>query len=111
MTVYAINDIEVTAPDEEVWTPIVQGESLTGRQKRSPWYRLEWRRTVGGPCELDWYDFDNLTLSSLSCRPPGILDDFVRITSPAPICQSVTLRHRLSVGTEIVATFLVYYMD
>jgi len=103
---YAIDGAEVSTPDEEVWFPISSGESLTAAQKRSPYYRLEWRRTVSGPCNLDWFDYDNTTLSSLTCRPPGRLDVFTTYTDAK--CQSVVLRQRLNVATEIVATFLVF---
>ena len=103
---YAINDIEVTTPDEEVWTPIVTGLDLNSLQKRSPYQRLEWRKTVANECYLDWWQFANTVLSSLTCRPPGLLDEFTTYTDVR--CQSVTLRQRLSVATEVVATFVVY---
>ena len=102
---YAINGIEVTTPVEEVWTPVSSGVALTGRQKRSPYYYLEWRLQVTDMCYMDWFPFDNTTLTSLTCRPPRALDRFRTYTDA--ICQSVNFRQRLSVGTEVVATFLV----
>lgn len=102
---FQINGNVVTAPDEEVWTPISMGVSLTGQQKRSPYYQLEWRKVVGGPCHLDWFDHDNTTLTSLTTRIPDLLDDFETYTDV--VCQSVTMRHRHGAGSEIVAIFLI----
>jgi len=104
--IYSINDTEVTSPDEEVWSPVAIGTALTGRQKRSPYWRLEWHKTVAGPCRLDWFDYDNTTLDSLTTRTPGKLD-ISEIYTDA-VCQSVVFRQRRGVGNEIVATFLVY---
>ena len=107
---YAINGAQVLTPDEELWTPIVSGTSLTARQKRSPYRRLEWRRQVTDRCEVngmarDWFGYDNTTLTSLICRPPGRLAEFEEYADA--VCQSVTFRQRRGVGTEVVATFLV----
>jgi hypothetical protein len=102
---YAINDVEVTSPIEEVWTPVVSGVALTGRQKRSPYYYLEWRLQVTDMCYMDWFPYDNTTLTSLTCRPPRKLAEFNTFTDA--VCQSVNFRQRLGAGTEVVATFLV----
>lgn len=102
---YRINGQEVTAPDEEVWSPIVIGTSLAGEQKRSPYWRLEWRKTVADVCRLDWFDYDNTTLESLTTRPPKLLDQHETYTDA--ICQSVGFRQRRGVGNELVAVFLV----
>lgn len=102
---YAINDTVVTAPDEEVWSESVIGIDLNGLQKRSCYKRLEWRKSVASPCYLDWFDYDNTALTSLTTRPKGVLDTFERYTTA--ICQEVSFRQRRSVGNEIVATFLV----
>lgn len=102
---YAINGIAVTTPDEEYWTPPVLGFALSGRQKRSPYWSLEWRAQVVGKCEVDWFTYDNTTLTSLTCRPPGTLREVETYTDA--ICQSVVMRQRLGVGNEVVATFLV----
>jgi len=103
--VYAINGLIVTTPDEEVWTPHVMGDALTGRQKRSPYRILEWRKQVADRCLLDWFSYDNTTLVSLTATPPGTLDQHETYTDA--ICQAVNFRKRLSVGNEIVARFLV----
>lgn len=103
---YSINGSNTTPPDEEVWTPISPGSAGTGLQKRSPYRQLEWRKTVAGPCHLDWFDYDNTRLTSLATRPPGLLDETVVYTDV--ICQSVTMRQRQGAGSEIVAVFLVY---
>lgn len=102
---YAINRQGVPSPDEEVWAHNVLGDDLTGIQKRSAYSRLEWRRTMGQRCDLDWFDFENTKLSSLTTRPPGSLDTTEIYTDA--ICKSVTMRHRRGVATEIVATFWV----
>jgi len=105
LDVFALNGLEVTAPDEEVWIPIVQGDALTGRQKRSPYERLEWRKQVADHCRLDWFAFDNTTLSSLRTRMPGSLTNFVVYTDA--VCQSVTFRQRRGLGGEVIARFIV----
>lgn len=108
--VYAINDAEVWSPDEDIWTPVITGQSLTGEQKRSPYRRLEWRRLVTTACDLDggskdWFQYDNTILDGLTTRPPGKLDEHTTYTDA--ICQSVTFRARRGVGNEVVAVFLV----
>ena len=103
--VYSINGNSVQAPDEEVWGNIVMGTSLTGRQKRSPYRQLEWRKVITDACRLDWFDYDNTTLASLTTRPYNKLDEHATYTDV--ICQSVTMRQRRSVGNEMVAVFLV----
>ena len=107
---YAINDLQVMPPDEEVWSPIAVGVALTARQKRSPYQQLEWRRQVVDACDLDgsgrdWFLYDNTTLTSLTARQPGKLDE--RRTYTDAICQSVGFRARRGVGNEVVAVFLV----
>ena len=102
---YAINRQGVPSSDQEVWAHNVLGDDLTGIQKRSAYSRLEWRRTMGEQCDLDWFDFENTKLSSLTARPPGS-SNTTEIYTDA-ICKSVTMRHRRGVATEIVATFWV----
>lgn len=102
---YAINGERVTAPDEEVWAPIESGVALDGRTFRSPYWQLTWRKTVADSCRLDWFNYDNQHLSSLTTRPPGALASFTTYVNA--ICQSVSMRQRLGVGNEITATFLV----
>lgn len=102
---YAINGTGVTAPDEEVWTEILMGIDLRGQQKRSIYWQLEWRKTVGNSCYLDWMDYDNTVLTGLTTRPRNRLDEFETYTDV--ICQSVVFRHRHGAASEIVATFLV----
>ena len=103
--VFAINRMEVTPPDEEVWAHNVLGDDLTGIQKRSAYSRLEWRRTVGERCDLDWFPFANTWLTSITTRPPEATDTSEIYTDV--LCKSVTMRHRRGVGNEIVATFFV----
>jgi hypothetical protein len=102
---YMINGVEVTAPDEEVWSPQVIGTNLNAEQNRSPCWQLEWRKTVSDQCGLDWFDYDNTTLESLTARGRGVVDDFTTYTDA--VCQQVTMRHKHNVGNEIVARFLV----
>jgi hypothetical protein len=61
---------------------------------------------VGDACDLSWFDYDNMILSSLVTRPPTMLDEFERYTDA--ICQSVTMRQVRGNATEIVAVFQVY---
>jgi len=107
--VFAINGKGVTSPDEEVWAHNVLGEDLDGLQKRSAYAKLEWRRVVGESCDLDWFDYDNTTLTSLTTRLPGEIDQY-EIYNDA-ICQSVVKRNRRGVASEIVAVFLVNLGD
>ena len=105
--VFRINGEEVIAPDEEAWSPQVIGTDLAGEQNRSPYQRLEWRKTVADQCMLqDWAEHDNTTLVSLRTRPPLVLDEMETYTRV--VCQSVTMRHRRSRASEVVASFLVY---
>ena len=103
---YKLNGNGVVSPDEEVWEPIVVGVALTGRQKRSPYWQLEWRRQVVDRCDVDWWDYANTTLTSLWTRPPDKLDETAQYSDA--ICQSVEMRHTRGLGQEVVATFLVY---
>ncbi len=103
---YKINGEGVTTPDEEVWTPVVIGTSLSGTQKRSPYWQLEWRKQVADACDVDWWEYDNTTLTSLWTRPPDKLDETVQYTDA--ICQSIEMRQVRGFGQEVVATFLVY---
>lgn len=102
---YAINGREVMSPDEEVWSPIVVGTGLDGTQRRSPYWQLEWRKTVVDSCWLDWLEYDNQALENLTTRPPDKLDEHETYTDV--LCQSVTMRHRRAVGNEVVAVFVV----
>lgn len=102
---YALNANAVTPPDEEAWSNVVVGESLVGDERRSPFRVLEWMKRVAGPCHLDWFDYDNTILSSITTRKPGELVESETYTNV--ICQSVTFRQIHGVGNEIVARFLV----
>ena len=103
--IYAINDVNVTPPDEEVWSPIVAGVTLSGLERRSPVWKLEWTKRVGSGPHLDWFQFDGQVLNRLVCRGPGDLD--VSRTYTDARCQSVTMRQQRGAGTEITAVFLV----
>lgn len=103
--VFAINDQIVTAPDEDILSPITIGEATSGLQKRSPYRMLTWRKTFAGPCECDWFAYDNMRLDSLHSRSAGTTDEVTRFTDA--ICQSVTKRNRHQLGSEVTATFLV----
>jgi hypothetical protein len=102
---FMINNLVVTTPDEEVWSPILIGDALSGTQRRSPYQILEWRKQVADRCRLDWFDFDNTVLAALVCTPPGETDQHERYTDA--ICQSVGMRKRHSVANEVVARFMV----
>jgi len=103
---FAINGVVVTAPDEDVPLNIVLGDALAGTECRSPYKVLEWRKQIAGPCHLDWFDYDNQVLTSLTTRSFAHLDEYETYTDA--VCKSVTIRNRRSVGNEMVATFLVY---
>ena len=103
---FAINSVVVAAPDEDVWMNVVLGDALAGTERRSPYKVLEWRKQIAGPCDLDWFDYDNRILDSLTTRSFAHLDEYETYTDA--ICKSVTIRNRRSVGNEVVATFLVY---
>lgn len=102
---FMINGQTVTSPDEEVWTPITIGDALSGTQRRSPYQQLEWRKRVADRCRLNWFPFDNTILSSLVCTPPGTINQHQHYTDA--ICQSVAMRKRHGVATEVVARFMV----
>lgn len=104
---YAINDVPVTAPDEETWMPIVIGEALTALQRRSPYKRLEWIKHVGTDDRgnLDWWDYDNSGLTSITCTMYNNDKQSARYTDA--VCQQVTMRIGRNAAIEIVATFLI----
>jgi hypothetical protein len=104
---HAINGQQVTAPDEEVWQDINLGDAADGLERRSPYKMLEWRKRVGGPANLDWFDFDNQRLSSIKTRSKGSLKEWT-IYDTDVTCKSVSFRQTHDTGNEIVATFLIY---
>lgn len=105
-THYAINDRPITAPDEEAWGNFVPGEGLDGLQRRSPYRQLEWRKRVGGECDVeDWFEFDNTVLTALTTRLPGYANESERYTDA--ICPSVTGRHQHGALVEVIAVFVV----
>ncbi len=102
---YEINGVKVTAPDEEVWTDVVVGVDLNGLEIISPYKRLEWTQQAAAECHLDWFDYENQVLTSLTCRPHGELAEYQRYTDA--ICQAVSFRQRRGVGSDVIAVFLV----
>lgn len=105
MIAYMINGQGVVSPDEERWTPSVIGDALDGQQRRSPYWTLQWSRRVVSHDEVDWFSYDNQTLTSLVCRGPDQIDGYTEYTDA--ICKSVTMTHAHGVGMQVVATFLV----
>ena len=89
---FKFNDITITAPDEQVWADITQGNDLNGLPVYSPYKRLELRQQVGDECNLDWFDYKGTVLTSLTCPPPDEIAEYQRYTDA--ICQSVHFRHR-----------------
>ncbi|NIN66271.1 MAG: hypothetical protein GTO63_16580 [Anaerolineae bacterium] len=105
-SVYMINGVIVTAPDEEVWSHIVLGENLQGLERRSPYDQLQWRKTVAERCDLDWFDYEGARLTSLTCTPPGEVG-IHRVFTQSQLLVSVVMRASRGTGREVVATFLV----
>lgn len=104
---HAINGQQVTSPDEEVWQDINLGDAGDGLERRSPYKVLEWRKRVAGPCNLDWFEFDNQTLVSITARPKGKLKEWETYDTDVK-CKSVSFRQNHDTGNEVVATFLIY---
>jgi len=102
---FKFNDITITAPDEQVWSDITQGNDLNGLPVYSPYKRLELRQQVGDECNLDWFDYKGTVLTSITCPPPDEIAEYQRYDDA--ICQSVHFRHRQGVAQEIVAILLV----
>jgi len=102
---YKINGISISAPDEQVWGDIVQGNDLNGLPVISPYKKVEMRQQVGDQCNLDWFDYKGQALTSFTCPPPDELDGYQRYTDA--ICQTVYFSHRQGVAQQIVAVFLV----
>ena len=105
-SIYMINGNPVTAPDEELWTNIVLGEDLRAQERRSPYQQLQWRKTVAERCDLDWFDYDETELTSITCTPPGEVG-IHRTFTLSQRCISVLMRQTRGVAREVVATFLV----
>ena len=103
---YMINGMGVTAPDDEIWSPIIMGDGLTNLQKRSRYNQLTWKKTLVEKCDLDWLQFDNVELASLVCRPPDELVEW-ELYDLHVICQSVTMKQHHDRGVDVTAVFLV----
>ncbi len=103
---YAIDGVQVTAPDEENWSNIVLGENLTAHETRSPYQMLQWRKSVAERCDLDWWDYEGADLTSLTCTPPDNVGVY-RVFTRSQKLISVVMRHSRGVAREVVATFLV----
>lgn len=104
---HAINDTAVTVPDEEIWQRVVNGAGLNGLESRTGFSVLQWTKRVGGPCHLDWYDYDNTILNSIIARPDQKVDEYERFNTIV-ICKGVTSRKTHSQAMDITATFLIY---
>jgi len=105
MIAYMINKKPVVSPDEERWTSDVVGEGLDGLERRSPYKVLQWSKRVIRKDQVDWFDYDNTTLTSLVTRPPEEIDGYAEYTDA--ICRSVIMTHSHGVGMQVIATFLV----
>lgn len=102
---FMFNDKNITPPTEWNWSPIVVGTNLAAKQNRSPMWRLEFRRRVVDRCLIDWFDYDNQRLLSITVPPHDALGETRRYTFA--VVQQVAMRHRLGVGNELVATIVV----
>jgi len=100
---YAINGLQVEAPDTEQWSAYEIGVDHVGRVRRSPFMRLAWTKRVDNGY-VSWQQFEGRRVS-LTTRPPHSLREFVTYDA---ICQRVvsTLQHGLK--TDVSAEFLVY---
>lgn len=105
LVAYMINDQVVTAPDEEQWAPIVVGTNLNNLQVRSSYWELTWAKQVAGKCMLDWFTYDQQTLTSLTARKRDSLDEVERFTDV--VCTSVTAKHARENMTQVTAKFIV----
>ena len=105
MFAYMINDLVMPTPDTEQWSDNVVGVSLALTQRRSPYQMLIWRKAVVDGCRLDWFDYDNTALTSLTTRGPGDLKEVTRYTDV--ICQQVTMVQSREAGRQVEAHFLV----
>lgn len=100
---FMANHIVLTAPDDVEWSDNVVGVGGNGRQKRSPYQRLVLRRRVAPDC-VNWFQFDNTTLSSFVCLPPRSVPwVYERYTDAT--CISIECRYNAGMLTEVVATF------
>ena len=105
---HSINRGATTQPDDVEWfdIPVGSGTSLAGTLRLSPYKFCEWTRQVDDTCGLDWYDYKNTQLSSLTTYPPEKTDEVETYTDA--FCLSVGHRTRRGKANEIVARFLVY---
>ena len=102
---YMIDGSPVVAPASERWKTALIGTAIDGTQRRSPYWILEWSRSPTEQCDLEWFVYDNTTLTELVTRAPGVLGEWTAYTDVR--CQSVQMRQAMGVGLEMVATFLV----
>lgn len=104
---YAINGIAITAPDEESWQRVVNGEGLNGLEVRTGFSILQLTKRVANECYLDWYDYDGQILNSMRARPDPHIDEW-EIYDTVVQCTSVTSRKVHNQAMDITATFLIY---
>lgn len=105
MVSYMLNDNLVTAPDEEQWQPVLVGENHSNLQVRSFYWRLTWSKTVADACMLDWFEYDNQALTSLTTRPNGKVDQIARYTDVT--CVQVSATQTQNNATRVTAEFIV----
>ena len=102
---FKINGVSISAPDEQAWSDVVQGNDLNALPVISPYKKMQLQQQIGDQCNLDWFDYKGTVLTSITCPPPDELDGYQRYTDA--ICQTVYFRHRQSIAQEIVAVFLI----
>lgn len=102
---FELNKLPVTPPDEEVWVTEVVGTALSGHERRSPYRMLTWTKRTVDCSRIDWFDYDGVTLESITTRGYDQLVEHETYTSA--LCLGVAFRQREGVGMDIVARFLV----
>jgi hypothetical protein len=103
--VHMINDQVVTSPDTQTWEPSNLGAALDMTLRRSPMRVVRWTKTVAGPCDLDWFTYDNTILTTFVTRGPTALKEWTVYTDA--VCQQVSMVHSGPRGTRYEAIFLV----
>ena len=102
---YMINDLVIMSPDSYTWTPRVLGTTHTNIQVRSPYWDLQFHKSIHRHMDLGWLPYDNTTLLSLTVPAHDDQRQLNRYTEAT--CVSVEVTYEYGIPSGITANFVV----